>query len=130
MSRPTPASASCDTAADGTKVVTLDGEFDLANAPAVGHRLEDLLADGGGDVIVDLRGVCFLDSGMLRALVIARQAAGARGRRLVVIRPNPRVWKAFTLTGVDRVIPAAPDLARAFASLSLDGVASEVAQPG
>ena len=108
-----PATASSEQVADATTVVTLDGDFDLANVAATRHRLTDMLAVTGHDVIVDLRGVTFADSTLLSTLIAALRRAEAHRRQVVLIRPNEHVWKAFSITGVDKVFTGFANLAQA-----------------
>jgi anti-sigma B factor antagonist len=114
-----PASANSDQTADGTSIVTLDGDFDLANVSAVRHRLSDMLNLADHDIVVDLRGVHFADSTMLSTLIAALRRAEAHKQRLVLVRPNENVWKAFTITGLDKVFETFDDLARATAYLAI-----------
>jgi anti-anti-sigma factor len=60
----------------GTCRLTLRGELDLGTA----EQLERALADAGDDVVLDLRGLTFMDSTGVRALLQAaeRQRPGLR----------------------------------------------------
>ena len=62
---------------DGTPVVSVMGELDLATVPAFERTLLDVTEAGTGEVIVDLTGCSFLDPG-LRALVAARERSSSR----------------------------------------------------
>lgn len=101
---------------DHTQLLMLDGEFDLANAPTVGQAIDDAVTVGGRDLVIDLRGVSFLDSSVLRTLIQGFELAGARARGLALIRPNPLIWRVFVLSGLYRRLPAFPGLAEALAS--------------
>jgi anti-anti-sigma factor len=59
-------------------------------------------------VFVDLGSVTFMDSTGLAALIVAREAADARGIRLRLRDVPPRVLKLFTLTGLDDWLPVEP----------------------
>jgi hypothetical protein len=50
---------------DGTPVVSVMGEVDLATVPALEQTLLGVAEDRTGEVIVDLTGCSFLDSGGL-----------------------------------------------------------------
>ena len=54
-----------------TVVLAASGDFDLATAPHLRERLQDLLAGGAQRVVVDLRDVAFVDSIGLGVLVSA-----------------------------------------------------------
>jgi anti-sigma B factor antagonist len=109
---------STETTPDGVEILTLDGDFELAHARGVGHRLTDLLGKCEGDLIVDLRGVSFLDSKMLRILLIALRHAAGLGCRLLLVRPNPHVWRVFEVGGFERIFTSCGDLHEALASLA------------
>lgn len=107
-----------ETIPGGTEIVTLDGEFDISHTPHVGYRMADILGSCDGDVIVDLRGVCFLDSRMVRTLVDAFRQAAHRSCQLVLVRPNPMVWRVFEMSGVDDTFPSFRDLRDAVGHLA------------
>jgi anti-sigma B factor antagonist len=91
---------SSDTGANGLSILTLDGEFDLASAPDIEGRLTDSLREGKGGVIVDLRGLTFLDSTVLMVLEHARAHAKTLDRKFSLVKPNSLVWRTFVLTGM------------------------------
>jgi anti-sigma B factor antagonist len=88
-----------------TQVITLDGEFDLSSAPEVEQRLSDALGPERESVLVDLRGVRFLDSTMLQVLIRGMTQAKERGAQFGLIRPHPLVWRVFVLTGLSERFP-------------------------
>jgi anti-sigma B factor antagonist len=61
----------------GSTRVSLRGELDLATAP----RLEHALAEAGDRVLLDLRGLTFMDSTGVRVLLEAAERGG--GLRIV-----------------------------------------------
>ena len=99
-------SLSTETTSAGVEIVTLDGEFDLSHTPQIGYRMTDIFGECDRDVVIDLRGVCFLDSKMVRTLVHAFKQADARGCRLVLVRPNPMVWRVFEVGGLSEMFPS------------------------
>jgi anti-anti-sigma factor len=103
-------------AGDQAQLLMLDGDFDQSKAAQFEQALEDALQTGGSQVIVDLRGVSFLDPAMLGALVRGFGDAAARGDQVAVIRPNPVVWRAFVLTGLSHKFAAFGRLDDALAS--------------
>ncbi|MBV8953373.1 MAG: STAS domain-containing protein [Solirubrobacterales bacterium] len=85
---------------DRAITVTLGGELDLLSAPALEHALERLPASEAELMIVDLRGLEFMDSTGLHLLVQAQQKAHASGRRFALIKGGEQVQRLFELTGV------------------------------
>ena len=63
----------------GQTRLAVDGELDLASAPALQDAVSQLLApdapEGGVDIVVDLAGLTFLDSSGLRILLQAHKRA-------------------------------------------------------
>ena len=105
-----------DRTASGTYVVTLDGEFDFLVVPELAGELSEVLSRFESDVVVDLRGVTFLDSKFLRAFFLALRQGAVRQRQIIVVRPNPHVWRVFELSGLDRMFPSVSCLHEAIAA--------------
>ena len=76
------------------------GEVDLATADEVEQPLLELLDQGFGHVVVDLRRVTFLDSSGIRALVTGHRRAEEMGARLSVKLGGPGSRLALETSGV------------------------------
>src|SRR5919205_2234267 len=87
---------------DGRAHVTLRGELDLATAPELEQLLIERI-DASQEVVVDLRGLEFMDSSGIRVLVAAHARAGRTGTRLVIVRPERGhpVAKIIEVSGLD-----------------------------
>ena len=99
---------------DGRAHVTVRGELDLATAP----ELEDVLTeriDQSQEVVVDLRGLEFMDSSGIPVLVAAHARAGRTGMRVFIVRPAPgsAVGKIVDVSGLDRELNILDDPAQA-----------------
>jgi anti-anti-sigma factor len=70
-------------------------------------------------VVIDLRGVSFLDSTMLRVLIQGQVDTVARGARLALIRPNATLWRVFVLTGLSHSFNSFGRLDEPLASFAL-----------
>jgi anti-sigma B factor antagonist len=80
--------------------LTAFGELDLAAAP----ELAELLLGAQTDamlVVLDLRGLTFMDSGGVHVILRAAQRARRTGRRLVVVRGQGQVERLLGLVNVD-----------------------------
>ena len=55
-------------------------------------------------VLLDLRGLTFMDSAGVHTIVNASIDARQRGRRLVLLRGSPNVDRVFTLTGCSAAV--------------------------
>jgi anti-anti-sigma factor len=92
---------------DGASLVlALSGELDLAGAPELSAALTDAM-EAGRDLVVDLRGLEFIDSSGLGVLVRFNNAASAAGYRYSLIAGPPQVHRAFVLSGLDQALPFA-----------------------
>ena len=72
-------SVSSDVVVGGTEILTLEGEFDLSNCAEFERRLSEASEPEQTDILVDLRGVSFLGSTLLHALVSGLSRANERG---------------------------------------------------
>ena len=86
-------------------IVPLPAEIDISNSEAVGARLAAACASGAAVVIADLTATEFCDSSAIRHLLLAHDAAAARGAELrLAVRPDSMVLRMLTLTGLHRVL--------------------------
>jgi len=95
---------------EGTIVLRLQGELDLAAAPGLARAMDTALDAKPTALAVDLRDLTFLDSTGIRVLITACRRAGTEGCSFVLRAPCRSVLKTLRLTGVDRlmVIEASP----------------------
>jgi anti-sigma B factor antagonist len=90
-------------------VIALKGEIDLAAVEAVDHDLRPALDPPPPLLVLDLRGVEFLDSSGLRLVLRLDREQRERGTRLVVVRGGRRVARVMELTGADRQLEMVDD---------------------
>jgi anti-sigma B factor antagonist len=89
-----------------TLTVTPIGELDIATVP----RVADALAAAKrpyGRLVLDLRGLSFIDSSGLRLVLMEVERAAGEGHAVEVIPGDERVQRIFRLTGADRIVPFA-----------------------
>lgn len=67
---------------DGVSIVTVSGRVDSESAPQLDAALVQAAAQGQGRTVLDLKGVDYMSSAGLRAVVKASQAAQAAGGEL------------------------------------------------
>jgi anti-sigma B factor antagonist len=84
--------------ADRGAVIALSGELDLAGAAALEQELERLQGEAAEAVVLDLRGVGFMDSSGLRLIALSAQRAQELGRRLALVPGPEQVMRVFELT--------------------------------
>lgn len=81
------------------------GELDLAAAPELCAHVDELLAVGFERLIIDLRGLCFIDVAGLRSLLELSQRARDEGWRLGLVPGNSQVTRLFALARVEDQLP-------------------------
>lgn len=84
--------------ADRATVIALSGELDLAGAAALEQELARLEEEAAEAVVLDLRGVAFMDSSGLRLIAVSSQRAQERGRRLALVPGPEQVMRVFEIT--------------------------------
>ena len=80
---------------NGSSVVAVAGEIDMATAPELAIVLDDFAQES---VIVDLSAVTFIDSSGLATLADAHKRMGHAGGKLAIDRVQPNVRKLFEIT--------------------------------
>ncbi len=98
---------------DGTPVVSIMGEVDLATAPAFEQTLLGVAEERTGEVIVDLTDCSFFDSTGLAALLTTTERLERSNRSLALVLANPTVLKVFQITGFDERFEIYPSLGAA-----------------
>jgi anti-sigma B factor antagonist len=88
--------------ADRSCRLVLDGELDLASTPGLALELSRLERRRAPLVIVDLRGVTFMDLACLQLLLSAHGRARNDGRGFAIVRGPRQVQRLMTLTGVEK----------------------------
>jgi anti-anti-sigma factor len=89
--------------------VCLEGDFDLANAPALGDQIDRAL-EGGHNLICDLSEATFIDCSVINVLVRASKAAREREQAMVVqLGTAAIVERVIELAGIEQVLPRVPD---------------------
>jgi anti-sigma B factor antagonist len=81
--------------------VTLSGELDISTGMRLETDLERVERDGPEVIVLDLRGLDFMDSTGLRIIINADARARESGRRLVLIRGNDMVQRLLSITRLD-----------------------------
>ena len=78
--------------------VNVVGELDIATAPQLERTLRES-QDLAHLTVLDLRELAFMDCAGVHAIVNASLRARKAGRRLVLVRGRPDIYRLFTLTG-------------------------------
>jgi anti-sigma B factor antagonist len=87
----------------------LTGEMDLAAAPDITELGCIALDDAGIEaVVIELAAVTFMDSTAIGALIMLRNAALERGKKLALTHVPDRVQKVLTISGLTDVFGIEP----------------------
>lgn len=84
---------------NGSAVLVVRGEIDLASAPMFRSAIEQTMGLGPS-VVADLAGVTFMDSSGLNVLV----ALNTQGVPICLRNPSPQVNRLLAITGLQRLI--------------------------
>jgi anti-sigma B factor antagonist len=105
-----PVSFSIADSSDGPRkvVIWVTGDLDADTARAVRARLAQAQRHARSDVILDLTGVTFVDSGGATSILNGAKSMGDIGQ-LRVISPPERVAKVFTEAGMGQVFELTTD---------------------
>jgi anti-sigma B factor antagonist len=93
------------TANGGGTVMTLAGELDMQGTFVLEPRLDALVAEVPAAVTFDLRGLTFVDSTGLAALIGGYQRLEESGVRSRFLRGSDDIQRIFTIAGFDGVLP-------------------------
>ncbi|KGA96211.1 positive regulator of sigma-B activity [Alkalihalobacillus alcalophilus ATCC 27647 = CGMCC 1.3604] len=91
------------------EVVHLIGEIDAFTAPKLKETLFPLVEKEGLVVKVDLSEVNYIDSTGLGIFVGAYKSSHNSNSKLQLIGLNERVYRLFSITGLDEIIDIVPE---------------------
>jgi anti-anti-sigma factor len=87
----------------GTTII-LEGEFDLTGTDRFWAVLSEALAPSPRLIILNARGLTFIDSSGLQALLHARAAANDAGVAFRVSEPSPALRRIAEITGIEDLL--------------------------
>ena len=103
---------------NGTRVLALRGELDVATMPSLDEALAGAVrTDGTPRLLMDLSEVTFIDSTALMRLLTALRELNRRGGRMVLACSNPTVLRLFEVTRTDETFEIFPTRDRALGRL-------------
>jgi anti-sigma B factor antagonist len=80
--------------------VVISGELDNSSAPRLISMVHEIAGPPVHRVELDCKGVTFLDSAGVRALIVTRNAAAQMGIDVVLVQPSPPVTRVIEMTGL------------------------------
>jgi anti-sigma B factor antagonist len=88
-----------------TQVVAVDGDLDIAAAPAFAAALDDAIDSGRTRLVIDLSRVRFMDSTAIHVVVAAARELRQRLGKLALVAADPNVRRLVELTRLDLMAP-------------------------
>ena len=116
MRSPSPYSIAEGASTARVRVLTLEGELDLAAAPRLQARVEE--TPSGQALVLDFSRATFIDSAILKELLRARSELAERDVRLVLAGVAPPVRRLLDLTRTSELFEDAADVDEAVKRLS------------
>ena len=89
---------------DDIVAVTLAGELDLYDAPALRASFHGLVESGAAVIVLDLTAVSFLDSTVLGTIVGLLRRVREEGGELRTVLPETTARRIFEITGLDAAL--------------------------
>lgn len=96
--------------------IALAGRLDIAGSQEIETRFLALTAAGSKSVIADLSQVDYMASFGLRLLIQAYKSLDHKGKKLVVLHPQPEVARVFAAAGLSDLWLITDDEAAALAA--------------
>lgn len=81
------------------------GELDIATTPTLERAISEATAEGDGALVLDLRGLTFMDSTGLRTLAQTNARAEADGFELTIIRGPRQIERVLEISGLGLLLP-------------------------
>jgi anti-sigma B factor antagonist len=84
---------------DDEHIIALDGELEMANVAALETELSQVEAGDCRQIVLDLRGLSFLDSTGVHLLMQAHARAEATGRPVALLVDKGPVYRVLDVSG-------------------------------
>jgi anti-anti-sigma factor len=100
---------------DGSWLVELSGDLDIASVADFGAQLAAVTAESPAHVVLELSQLQFIDSSGLNSLVVAAREMEGKGGSLVVAAPSTYVARVFDLVRLEESVEIAESVEKALA---------------
>jgi anti-sigma B factor antagonist len=102
---------------DGVAVLSLHGRLNQASADSLHAAAMEAIEGGCRGLVVEMKGVDFIASVGIRALIRPSQAISLKGGKLAVADLKPEIRDFFKLTGLDQMFTVHDTAEEAVAAL-------------
>jgi anti-sigma B factor antagonist len=89
-------------------LIEVTGRIDSMNATELGATLNDQIAQGGKQLVLDLSQVSYMSSAGLRELVAAYRRVQTEAGDLRLAQPSSRVQDVLEMSGLDTIFQIFP----------------------
>jgi anti-sigma B factor antagonist len=89
----------------GVKVLSVSGDIDMSSSPALRKELLELVSRKVPLVVVDFKGVSYIDSSGIATFVEGLKGVKIYGGALKFAGIPPRIGEIFSFSKLDRVFP-------------------------
>lgn len=89
-------------------LIEVIGRIDSMNATELGATLNDQIAQGGKQIVLDLSQVSYMSSAGLRELVAAYRRVQGESGDLRLAQPSSRVQDVLEMSGLDTIFQIFP----------------------
>jgi anti-sigma B factor antagonist len=93
---------------DGAILLRPEGDLDMSTVEDIEGRLRQALDEGAQRIVIDLRGLNFMDSTGITLLTRWNNASVRDGFDLALVQGHERIARLFTLTGLDEYFTFVP----------------------
>lgn len=87
------------------ELIAFHGELDVASAPDLKARIDEVVTKPEGALLIDLSSCAFLDSVGVATLVEGAKAMLEQGRGVAIATGKPQARHILELTGIDSLVP-------------------------
>jgi anti-sigma B factor antagonist len=94
--------------ADGSELLVVEGEIDIATSSRLIAALNEAVADAVRPLVVDLSAVQFMDSTGLALLLGACRRLRRRGQGFAVVCPSGTLKRVFEVTDLVDILKVSP----------------------
>jgi anti-sigma B factor antagonist len=84
--------------------VSLNGEIDLGNCNVFKERINEIIDETDGMLVLDFEGLSYIDSAGLGILVGIYKRLNEKGRKLRIRQANDYIKKLFHITKLDTLL--------------------------
>ncbi|MHB1458165.1 MAG: STAS domain-containing protein [Armatimonadota bacterium] len=103
----------------GTPVITANGDIDIYSVASFRSSINEVLDTGANELIIDLKGVEYVDSSGFGALLGATKRVKPIGGKIILVGCSPSVARMMRITQLDTIFEIFEDCTQAVDSIKI-----------